>query len=51
MEPRLKSVYKSEIAPQLRDSLGVKNIMQVPKLEKIVINMGLGLDENDNKIL
>ena len=51
MEPRLKSVYKSEIVPQLRDSLGVKNIMQVPKLEKIVINMGLGLDANDNKIL
>ena len=51
MEPRLKSVYKSEIVPQLRGSLGVKNIMQVPKLEKIVINMGLGLDANDNKIL
>ena len=51
MEPRLKSVYKSEIVPQLRDSLGVKNIMQVPNLEKIVINMGLGLDANDNKIL
>ena len=51
MEPRLKSVYKSEIVPQLRDSLGVQNIMQVPKLEKIVINMGLGLDANDNKIL
>ena len=51
MEPRLKSVYKSEIIPQLKDSLGVKNIMQVPKLEKIVINMGLGLDANDNKIL
>jgi len=51
MEPRLKSVYKSEIVPQLKDSLGVKNIMQVPKLEKIVINMGLGLDANDNKIL
>ncbi|MDA7564094.1 50S ribosomal protein L5 [Pelagibacteraceae bacterium] len=51
MEPRLKSVYKSEIVSQLKDSLGVKNIMQVPKLEKIVINMGLGLDANDNKIL
>ena len=51
MEPRLKSIYKSEILPQLKDSLGVKNIMQVPRLEKIVINMGLGLDANDNKIL
>ena len=51
MEPRLKSIYKSEILPQLKDSLGVKNVMQVPMLEKIVINMGLGLDANDNKVL
>ena len=51
MEPRLKSIYKSEILPQLKDSLGVKNVMQVPRLEKIVINMGLGLDANDNKVL
>lgn len=51
MEPRLKSIYKTEILPQLKDSLGVKNVMQVPKLEKIVINMGLGLEANDNKIL
>ena len=51
MEPRLKSIYKSEILPQLKDSLGVKNVMQVPRLEKIVINMGLGLDANDNKFL
>ena len=51
MEPRLKSIYKKEILPQLKDSLGVKNVMQVPKLEKIVINMGLGLEANDNKIL
>ena len=51
MEPRLKSIYKSEILPQLKDSLGVKNVMQAPRLEKIVINMGLGLDANDNKVL
>ena len=51
MEPRLKSIYKSEILPQLKDSLKVKNVMQVPRLEKIVINMGLGLDANDNKVL
>lgn len=51
MEPRLKSIYKLEILPQLKDSLGVKNVMQVPRLEKIVINMGLGLDANDNKVL
>lgn len=51
MEPRLKSIYKSQILPELKNSLGVKNAMQVPKIEKIVINMGLGLDANDNKIL
>jgi len=51
MEPRLKSIYKTEILPQLKDSLGVQNVMEVPKLVKIVINMGLGLDANDNKIL
>ncbi len=51
MEPRLKSIYKSEILPKLKDNLGVKNAMQVPKLVKIVINMGLGLDANDNKVL
>ena len=51
MEPRLKSIYKSQILPELKNSLGVKNTMQVPKIEKIVINMGLGLDANDNKIL
>ena len=51
MEPRLKSIYKSKILPELKNSLKVKNTMQVPKIEKIVINMGLGLDANDNKIL
>ena len=51
MEPRLKSIYKTQILPELKSSLGVKNTMQVPKIEKIVINMGLGLDANDNKIL
>ena len=51
MEPRLKSIYKNQILPELKNSLGVKNTMQVPKIEKIVVNMGLGLDANDNKIL
>ena len=51
MEPRLKSIYKSQILPELKNSLGINNTMQVPKIEKIVINMGLGLDANDNKLL
>ena len=34
MEPRLKSFYKSQILPELKNSLNVKNKMQVPKIEK-----------------
>jgi len=40
--PRLKVRYDSEIRAQLKDSLGMGNIMEVPRLEKIVINMGVG---------
>jgi large subunit ribosomal protein L5 len=40
--PRLKEKYFNEIAPALRQSLGVKNVNAVPRLEKIVISMGLG---------
>jgi len=40
--PRLKRRYDAEIRGQLKDSLGLSNIMEVPRLEKIVINMGVG---------
>jgi large subunit ribosomal protein L5 len=40
--PRLKQRYDAEIRAKLKDSLGLANIMQVPTLEKIVINMGVG---------
>jgi large subunit ribosomal protein L5 len=40
--PRLKKYYVKELVPKLRQELGVKNVMQVPSLKKIVINMGLG---------
>ena len=40
--PRLKERYDAEIRSGLKDSLGLANIMQVPRLEKIVINMGVG---------
>jgi large subunit ribosomal protein L5 len=39
---RLKKLYEEEIKPKLMKEMGYKNICQVPKLEKIVINMGLG---------
>ena len=51
MIPRLKETYSKEIQPALKDSLGLKNIFMVPRIEKIVLNMGLGLDGADAKIL
>jgi large subunit ribosomal protein L5 len=41
-QPRLKRRYASEIQGQLKDRLGLANVMQVPRLEKIVVNMGVG---------
>jgi large subunit ribosomal protein L5 len=40
--PRLKRRYLDEVAPALREQLGLANVMQVPRLEKIVVNMGVG---------
>ena len=45
--PRLKDIYINDVVPAMMKKFGYKNIMQVPKLEKIVINMGLG-DTKDN---
>lgn len=39
---RLKEIYKEEIAPALFEELGFENVMQVPKIEKIVVNIGVG---------
>ena len=51
MIPRLKELYKKEIKVSLKEKYGFKNINMSPELEKIVINMGLGIDGNDNKIM
>ena len=51
MTPRLKELYKKEIQPGLKNKFGLKNILMAPKVDKIVLNMGLGIDGNDNKIL
>ncbi len=40
--PRLKEQYRKEVVPQLQKELGYKNVMEVPELQKIVINQGLG---------
>ena len=51
MIPRLKELYKKEIQQSLKSQFGYKNVFMGPKIEKIVINMGLGLDGNDSKIM
>jgi len=49
--PRLKERYTSEIRARLQRDLGLKNVMQVPKPEKIVVNMGVGEASKDAKLL
>ena len=51
MTPRLKELFFKEIQPALKEKFGFKNIYMTPILEKVVINMGLGLDGNDSKII
>lgn len=48
---RLKDLYQNEIVPKLRSEFNYKNVMEVPKIEKIVINMGLGEAIQNIKIL
>ena len=51
MMPRLKEIYLKEIQPAMKAEFNLKNLNMGPKIEKIVLNMGLGLDGNDAKIL
>ena len=51
MIPRLKELYSKEIKLTLKEKFSFKNIYMAPKLKKIVLNMGLGVDGDDNKIL
>ena len=48
---RLKDMYKDEIVGAMIKKFGYKNIMEVPKLEKIVINMGVGEAKDNAKVL
>ena len=50
MLPRLKELFYKEIQPALKSQFGFKNLYMGPKIEKVVLNMGLGLDGNDSKI-
>lgn len=49
--PRLKGIYQEQIRQQLLSDLGLENVMQVPRLEKIVINMGVGEALQQSKAL
>jgi large subunit ribosomal protein L5 len=49
--PRLKQRYETDLRPQLQRELGLRNVMQVPRLEKIVLNCGVGLATQQQSLL
>lgn len=51
MAPRLKEKYTNELAGKLKSELGIDNVNDVPKLEKIVVNMGVGEAAVDSKLI
>jgi large subunit ribosomal protein L5 len=50
-KPRLQTVYESSIRAAMQKEFGYKNVMEVPKIDKIVINMGLGEAVEDSKVI
>ena len=51
MSIRLKEKYQNEIVPVLEKNLGIQNIMEVPRVEKVVLNIGLGEAMDNPKVL
>ena len=51
MAARLKEMYKNEVAPALQKKFGYKSVMQIPKLDKIIINVGAGEAKENEKII
>ena len=49
--PRLKTKYNDEVKKELQDKFGYKNVMEIPKFEKIVVNMGVGEAATDSKAI
>jgi len=49
--PRLKARYREEIAPALREEFGFPNVMQIPRVSKMVVNMGVGEAAGDAKLM
>ncbi|WP_185235648.1 50S ribosomal protein L5 [Teredinibacter franksiae] len=48
---RLKEIYRDEIAPKLKEELGLGNVMEIPRITKITLNMGVGEAIGDKKVL
>lgn len=51
MQSRLKDKYKNEVVPALMEKFNYRNVMEVPRLEKIIINMGVGEAKDNPKVL
>ncbi len=51
MAARLKELYEAKIRPEMRDQFKYENVMEVPRLEKIVVNMGIGDGQADPRML
>jgi large subunit ribosomal protein L5 len=49
--PRLRARFREELVPTLKEQLGLSNLMQVPRLEKVVVNMGVGEAVKDGRLL
>jgi large subunit ribosomal protein L5 len=49
--PRLKQLYRDEIVPALQQEFSIQNVMQIPNLVKIVVNMGIGEAARDSKLM
>jgi large subunit ribosomal protein L5 len=49
--PRLKELYESELRARLKDDLGLSSVMQVPRVQKITLNMGVGEAKTDSKAM
>ena len=51
MAARLKEMYKNEVAPALQKKFGYKSVMQIPKLDKIIVNVGCGEAKDNSKVV
>jgi large subunit ribosomal protein L5 len=49
--PRLKDLYRNEVRPRLKEELGLSSVMQVPRVSKITLNMGVGDAKTEAKAL